>query len=213
MDTNTTRAGGRGQQRHGADTYTMRPQVSLVTISMHIVPLLLCVYTVARKSIKAVPAAVAGVRLLPSPAPLSPQKRDQLDHVVQQQRAAGDQGNAADDHAGGFDAGGRCCARGSEAGEHISFEKESLECSCKRIFQRVTTGISSAAASSEPRPVHPQEHQTCISHNYNANAIERRPLPPAYYHQHVLNQQQQHATATHRKGPQKLISSSKCAMA
>ena len=60
---------------------------------------------VARRSIKAVPAAAAG--LLPSDtsrAALSPQKRDQLDHVVQQQRTAGDQGNAADDHAGGFDA-------------------------------------------------------------------------------------------------------------
>ena len=54
--------------------------------------------------IKAVPAAAA----LPSPAPFSPQKRDQLDHVEQQQRAAGDQGTAADDDAGGLDAGGRC---------------------------------------------------------------------------------------------------------
>jgi hypothetical protein len=81
--------------------------------SMHSAPLLWC--AVARISIKAVPAAAAGVRLRPSPAPLSPQKRDQL--VVQQQRAAGDQGNAADGHAGGFDAGVRCCARGSEAGD------------------------------------------------------------------------------------------------
>ena len=91
-----------GQEAKGSsatEQIRMRSQNCLVVTSIHIVPLLSCVYTVARTSIKAVPAAAAGFGLLPSPAPLSPQKRDQLDHVVQQQRAAGDQGNAADDHA------------------------------------------------------------------------------------------------------------------
>ncbi len=58
--------------------------------SMHSAPLLWC--AVARISIKTVPAAAAGVRLRPSPASLSPQKRDQLDHVVQLQRAAATRG-------------------------------------------------------------------------------------------------------------------------
>ncbi len=68
-------------------------------------------------SIKAVPAAAAGVSLLLPPAALSPQQLHELDGVVQQQRAAGDERDAADYNAGGFHAGGRVLARRREASD------------------------------------------------------------------------------------------------
>ena len=67
------------------------------------------------QSINAVIAAAATAGLLRSPTPLSPQKKNELGQVVQQQHAAGDEWNAADDNAGGFDAGGRSCARRRKA--------------------------------------------------------------------------------------------------